>query len=208
MPRKKNNLSPISPESFMPTSLASPEELITKLQNGAKWTSFSEGEKFLVIKHYLDKGTHTIAEIAQELGLSVNTVLKYKDKIRQLQAHELAALNLWELGGDLYNKYLAAYRIAMQKRQPKAAAYILDRMVSTLQSMGLIYKAPTRRQIQAAIQQHTVHSYDSSKNYAQFKKSLEGQEQTYEQVIQELMEAISKDESDSEEEIVDIEKTT
>ena len=208
MPRKKNNPPAIQPEAFMPTTLASPEELILKLQNGAKWTSFSEGEKLLVIKHYTDKGTHTIAEIAQELGIAIGTVQKYKDKIKQLQAHELAALNLWELGGDLYNKYLAAYRVAMQKRQAKAAAYVLDKMVNTLQSMGLIYKAPTRRQVQAAIQQHTVHSYESSKNYAQFKKSLEGQEQTYEQVIQELMEAISKDEIESEKEIVDIEKTT
>jgi len=201
MGRKKNKIGNIGQVIEAGYNTAIPDldtgsstlDVLEKLKDGFKWDNLTETEKLLAVKYYKDQGRYTLDEIAKHIGISRGTAAKYSKQLKKLRAYELSVQNIWELGGDLYVKYKSAYRLAMKEKQPKAAAYVLSNMISTLQSMGLVYKAPTRQQIQAAIKQHTIHSQESVKGYNRFVEALKGKELTYEQILNELMEAVKED---------------
>ena len=172
---------------------ATAANVIEKLENGVRWRGLSEEERLTVVKYFRDQGKYTVDEIAAKLKVSHMTVHNYTNKLKKAKAQELSSINIWELGADLWEKYQAAFRLAMKERKPQAAAQVLTHMLNAMQSMGLIYKAPTRRQIQAAIQQHISHSKENVTTYTKFKEQIKGKELAYEQILNELMAAVDED---------------
>jgi len=189
---------------------SSVHDLIESIKDGEQeWDNLKTGEKMAIIKYYLDEGTYTIQDIAKEMGVSPKTIQKYRAMVAGVEKEDLEAGGTWKVAMEVYRKYKAAYRLAMKKGQPKAAGYILTNMVSTLQSLGILYKAPTRRQVQAAIRQHTVHSKDpgSYKDYQSFRKALTGKEDKYVLVLEELLNAVETNKiDDKNKDVIDITK--
>jgi len=123
-------------------------------------------DKFVVIRFMREEEGLTQDAIARELGVTRRTVINYCNRIKQFQAQELADTNVWELGGQLYEKSLKAMDEALKKGRYQQFAYVMSTMVSTLQSMGLIFKMP--KQSQAMINQ-TISDNRDSKGAAGFK---------------------------------------
>ena len=149
-------------------------------------------EKFAVIRHLRENEGLTQDAIAQRLGVTRRTVINYCNKIKKFQAQELMDTNVWELGGMLYQKSLKAMDEALSKGRYQQFAYVMSTMISTLQSMGLIFKMP--KQSQSMIDQ-TISDRRDKKGAAGFQKLVnmaEKEEINLDNVFNELMAAVKE----------------
>lgn len=171
--------------------------LVQQVRNGEiPKDELSVDQKFLIVKYLTEEKFYSIDEIADELKVTRPTVARYRKKLKEHHAKQLADHDAWMLGGEVYNLCLRAAHQALASGKPKQVADVLSSMISTLQSMGLVYKMPAQSQIQQAIQSHSKHDVTVS-NIEKFKKEVEGNEINLENVLNELFDAAEKHEQDT-----------
>jgi predicted transcriptional regulator len=159
----------------------------------------SVDDKFVIIRHMREEDGMTQDEIAEEIGISRRTVGNYCAKIKKLNAQKLADADLWEIGGELYHTGMKAMRDAIQKGKYKEFAYLMTSLISTLQSMGLVFKMPARSQIQQSIisQQQTRRG---SEGFKRLKNMESSEEVNIDNVLNELFGAVQDGKLDKKDE--------
>jgi len=155
-------------------------------------------EKFFVIKYMREVEKKTQDKIAEELGITRRTVVNYEKKIKQFNAKKLADNDAWTIGGDIYRISMEAIEGAMQSGKYQQVAYIISTMISTLQSMGLVFKVPQRSQVQQQIM-HDLH-VRGAEGFTQLKQVADENEVNIDAVFEELLGSVKEGKLEKEEE--------
>jgi len=167
-------------------------ELVEKVREGfLAVEDLSVDDKFVIIRYMREEEGLRQDDIAAELGVTRRTVVNYCQKIRKMRAQELADTDVWDLGGDLYAKGVRAMEDALKKGKYKDFAYLMTSMISTLQSMGLVFKLP--KQTQSQIQQNITQEINAKKGVEGFQKLKnisEDKEVNLDNVFNELLGAV------------------
>ncbi|MCF8012499.1 MAG: hypothetical protein K9L56_14600 [Clostridiales bacterium] len=153
-------------------------------------SDLSPDDKFVVIRYMREIEKKKQDDIAAELMVSRRTVINYCNKIKQFNAQKLSDTNIWELGGDIYQKALEAIEGALKDHKYKDVAYIISVMVSSLQSMGLVFKVPQKSQVQQQIM-HDLQVH-GAEGYSQMKKVADENEINIDAVFEEIMGAVKE----------------
>jgi len=142
-------------------------------------------ERFFVIKYLRENENKKQDEIAHELGITRRTVVNYCTKIKQFNAKKLADNDAWTIGGDIYRISMDAIEGAMASGKYQQVAYVISTMISTLQSMGLVFKVPQRSQIQQQVM-HDLH-VKGAEGFTQLKQVADENEINIDAVFEELL---------------------
>lgn len=142
-------------------------------------------ERFFVVKHMREVENKKQDEIAHELGITRRTVVNYCNKIKQFNAKQLADNDAWTIGGDIYRISMDAIEGAMASGKYQQVAYVISTMISTLQSMGLVFKVPQRSQVQSQII-HDLH-VKGAEGFTQLKQAADDSEINIDAVFEELL---------------------
>lgn len=166
--------------------------LYEKVMDGEIETSdLTPDDKFVIIKYMRETEKLSADQIAEKLSVSRRTAFNYIRKIKEYNAKALADSTIWEIGGDIYQKGVEAMDMALKMGRPKDFAYVLSMMVSTLQSMGLVFKMPQRSQVQQNIMQEiTMKGNEGFKQLQDVAK--ENDEVTIDAVYEEIMGAVKE----------------
>jgi predicted DNA-binding protein (UPF0251 family) len=159
--------------------------LVQKIRDGEiDHAELTADDKFVAIRYLLHVEHLTQDQVAGELGISRRTVVNYVRKIKDQQAKALSQETVWTLGGEVWNLCMKAAYQALASNKPKQVAEVLEKMIQTLQTMGLVYRVPNQSQIQQA-----THQNISVSGASQFKSAIEGegQEVNIENVLTDLM---------------------
>jgi transposase len=164
--------------------------LCQKFRDGEIETSdLTPDDKFVMIRHMRQTEGMKPDDIAKELQVTRRTVFNYLKKIKEFNAKKLADSTSWEIGGDLYEKGLQAMEMALKANKPKDFAYVVTSLISTLQSMGLIFKMPQRSQVQ----QHILQEMKGVEGFNKLQKAAdENDEVTIDAVYAEIMDAVKE----------------
>ena len=146
-------------------------------------------DKFVMIRHMREVEGSTQDVIAEELGVTRRTVINYCNKIKQMKAQELADTTIWEIGGDLYSKSLVAMEKALQQGKYQQFAYVMSTMVSTLQSLGLVFKMPKQSQISQKIT-HDLTMKKGAEGFKQIQHMAAKEEVNLDNIFDELLGAV------------------
>jgi len=154
-------------------------------------------DRFVMIRHLKEQENKNKHEIAEELGVTVQTVSNYFKKIKEINAQVLADEDIWKIGGEIYSQGLRAMEKAIHKGKVKDWAYVLTSMVSTLQSLGLVFKMPKQSMVSQQIQ-HNMAEKKGQEGFKQIKHLAENEEINLDSVFNELMGAVNEGKLDKE----------
>ena len=172
--------------------------LVEKFRNGdVDFTDLTVDDRFTMIRHLKEKESKNKHEIAEELGVTVQTVTNYFKKIKELNAQVLADEDIWKMGGEIYSQGIRAMEAAINKGKVKDWAYVLTSMISTLQSLGLVFKMPKQSMVSQQIQ-HNMAEKKGHEGFKQIKHIAENEEINLESVFNELMGAVNDGKLDKE----------
>lgn len=172
--------------------------LVEKFRNGdLDFTDLTVDDRFVMIRYFKEKENKNKHEIAEELGVTVMTVTNYFKKIKEVNAQVLADEDIWKMGGEIYSQGLRAMEAAINKGKVKDWAYVLTSMVSTLQSLGLVFKMPKQSMVSQQIQ-HNMAEKKGHEGFKQIKHIAENEEINLDSVFNELMGAVSEGKLDKE----------
>jgi len=173
--------------------------IVEKVRNGEiDPVDLTADEKFFVIRHMRETEKKKQDDIAEELGVTRRTVVNYCTKIKQFNAKKLADNDAWTIGGDIYRISMEAMEGAMQAGKYQQVAYIISTMISTLQSMGLVFKVPQRSQVQQQIM-HDLH-VKGAEGFTQLKQVADENEINIDAVFEELLGSVKDGKLEKEEE--------
>jgi predicted DNA-binding protein (UPF0251 family) len=156
-------------------------------------------EKFVIIRYMREVDGMTQDAIAEEMGVTRRTVINYCNKIKKLKAQTLADSDIWEIGGDLYDKGVRAMEDAMSKGKYKEFAYVMTSLISTLQSMGVIFKMPKQSQVSQQIVTE-IRSKKGAEGFRELQKLHDKKEINLDNVLNELMGAVREGKLDKKDE--------
>ncbi|WP_029689427.1 hypothetical protein [Thermoanaerobacter sp. A7A] len=177
-----------------PYQVKKAENILQEIKKGNPFSELPKDDRLLVARYCYEKGAKSITALQKELDVTYVTAEKYYHVVKTLlRDAEGTTIDEQIFGLEIWEKFLAIYDEAMKAGKLQVAVQALTSLVSTLQSMGLIYKAPSRKQVQAAIQQHNIHTKQQVGTYTKFKNAIKGKEKDYEVILHELMEAVDKD---------------
>lgn len=166
--------------------------LANKVRNGEMGNEdLSADDRLLVIAHLTEQEHLTGDQVAQELGISRRTVVNYLKKLREFRARQLSELDTWTLGGDLYTMGMTALKESLKEGKYTQFSHVLSTLISSLQSLGLLYKMPERSQQQLAVAQSI--QFRGSKGFDSLKKQSQGEEHNLEGVLHELFDTFNDD---------------
>jgi hypothetical protein len=172
--------------------------ILSKFREGLiDQADLSSDDKLVLIRHMREDEGMTPDNICQELGISRRTVFGYLNKAKQLKAQALADTDIWEIGGELYSAGMKAMEEAVRNKKYKEFAYLMTSLVSTLQSMGLIFKMPKQSQIQQNIVQD-ITSRKGAEGFKQLKRMSDSSEVNIDSVLTELLAAVKSGTLDKE----------
>ena len=161
-----------------------------KFENGEiDQSDLSVDDKFVLIRYLKTEKGMKQDEIAEKLGVTRRTVVNYYKKIKELDARTLADSDIWEIGGEIYTQGLQIMEAALKKGDGRQWSYVLTSMISTLQSLGLVFKMPK----QSMVQQEIMHNMMEKKGQEGFKqlKTISAKEEiNLDSVFTELMGAV------------------
>lgn len=173
--------------------------LVEKFRNGDVYFSdLTVDDRFVLIRYLKEQENLGKDEIAEELGVTVLTVSNYFKKIKEVQAQTLADEDIWQIGGEIYSQGMRAMETAISKGKVKDWAYVLTSMVSTLQSLGLVFKMPK----QSMVSQQIMHNMVEKKGQAGFKQIQQlanKEEVNLDSIFNELMGAVQEGKLDKDE---------
>jgi predicted DNA-binding protein (UPF0251 family) len=173
--------------------------LVQKFRNGeVDQADLGVDEKFVIIRHMREVDGMTQDAVAEEMGVTRRTVINYCNKIKKLKAQALADSDIWEIGGDLYDKGMKAMEDSISKGKYKDFAYILTSLISTLQSMGVIFKMPKQSQVSQQIVTE-IQSKKGAEGFREFQKLHDKKEINLDNVLNELMGAVREGKLDKKE---------
>lgn len=172
--------------------------ILSKFREGVvDQADLSSDDKLVLIRYMREDEGMTPDNICQELGISRRTVFGYLNKAKQLKAQALADTDIWEIGGELYSAGMKAMEEAVRNKKYKEFAYLMTSLVSTLQSMGLIFKMPKQSQIQQNIVQD-ITSRKGAEGFKQLKRMSDSSEVNIDSVLTELLAAVKSGTLDKE----------
>jgi transposase len=172
--------------------------LVQKVRDGElEQIDLGPDDKFVIIRHLKETEGLSNDEIAAELKVSRKTVLNYVSRIKQIKAQALADNGIWEIGGELYDMGLKAMEQALRKGRFQQFAYVMSTMVTTLQSMGLIFKMPKQSQVQQKIV-HDLTVKRGNEGFKQIKHIAEQEEINLDNVFNEILGAVKEGKLDEE----------
>lgn len=148
----------------------------------------SVDEKFVLIRHLRQDMHMTQDQVASELRVTRRTVVNYDRRIKEYQAKKLHDETVWSLGGEAYTLCMDAAKQALKGGKSKAVAEILEKMISMLQSLGLLYREPAASK-QAIMQQ--IKKDVTVTGVQQYQEKVQG-DLSLENVLSELMEGIEQ----------------
>lgn len=149
----------------------------------------SVDDKFVIIRHMREVEGKTQDKIAEELGVTRRTVINYCNKIKEQKAQALADTDIWELGGELYSSGMRAMEDALKKGKYKDFAYLMTSLISTLQSMGLIFKMPKQSQVSQQIVTE-IQSKKGAEGFKQLKRMADSEEINLDNTLNEILAAV------------------
>ena len=167
--------------------------LAEKVKNGdLSNEDLSVDDRMVMIGYLSEQEQKTGDQIAEVLGVSRRTVVNYLRKLREFRARQLAEKDSWELGGELYEMGMHAMRESLKQGKFQQFSHCLSTLITTLQSLGLLYKMPERSQQQLAVAQSI--QFRGSKGFDSLKKQSQGEEHNLEGVLHELFDTFNDDE--------------
>ncbi len=164
--------------------------LVQKFRDGeVDQADLSGDEKFVIIRYMREEEGMTQDHIAEEMGITRRTVINYCNKIKQQKAQALADADIWQIGGDIYDKGMRAMDDAMKKGKYKEFSYILTSVISVLQSLGLVFKLPKQSQVSQQIVTE-IKSKKGAEGFRELQKMYDKPELNFDNVLNDLMGAV------------------
>ena len=121
------------------------------IQSGAVDISeLTDDERVNMVRTMRDNG-RSIDEISSLLQIDRRTVASDFNVIDKINTRLLMSKNLEELAGEVYNISNLTIQQCFKKEKYAAIPKVLQTMIETLQSMGIVYKAPQKSQVAALV---------------------------------------------------------
>lgn len=147
----------------------------------------AKDERQLVVNTLRTSG-QTQDAIAQLLNVSRRTIVSDCKYLRQMAALEIATLETTDLAGRVYTVGLAAIDKALKANKLKTVSTLMRDMVETLQSMGVVYRAP-KTSMQANL---NTNLNSSRKGYQKYLDTIGQDSDKVVEVLDCVMEHLSK----------------
>lgn len=132
------------------------ESALTLLKMIQAGTKFAEDltieERRPVVKVMRDQG-RTLDEISAMLSISRRTIVNDVKWLREQAAKEVSSLSTWDLAGEIWQMGQNIAMQALAEKQYRTVSYVIRDMIEMLQSIGVVYKAPSQSKV-AAITAH------------------------------------------------------
>jgi transposase len=167
-----------------------------KFENGEiDQSDLSVDDKFVLIRYLKTEKGLKQDEIAEKLGVTRRTVVNYYKKIKELDAQTLADSDIWEIGGEIYSQGIQIMEAALRKGDGRQWSYVLTSMISTLQSLGLVFKMPKQSQVSQQII-HNMAEKKGQEGFKQLKIISANEEINLDSVFNEIMGAVKNGQID------------
>lgn len=130
--------------------------LLRRLKDGiVQGTDLTKEQRLGVVLALTDSG-YTEDEQAAMLGLSRRTIVRDKARIREIHAQQAPALDENTLAGMVVHNCQVWMAKSVKDKMFRTASKIQKDMITLLQDLGLVYRAPVRQDIRSLSVNKTI----------------------------------------------------
>lgn len=148
-------------------------------------SSLSADERRIVVKALREQG-RTQDEIAAMLKVSRRTIVADCHWLRMAAAQEVKKLDVYLVAGEVYSTAQAIMQKAIQEGMYKTVSTVMRDMVEILQSLGIIYRAPTQ------MRSMNMNVTASPQAFMKYMETISGEEDKVIAVLGEVMRGLEE----------------
>jgi hypothetical protein len=159
--------------------------LLRAIQSGNLAASELDTDERRVIVNILKNQGRTQDEISAMLQVSRRTIVSDYKWLRLRAAEEVRSLDTYDLAGEIYDQAQNAIQKALRAEKFRTVSQILRDMLEMMQSLGVVYRAPTTSKVASIVGHVQAHQ-----GYTKYMETVGDEKERVVDVLKAMMTSI------------------